>query len=56
MPSQTLCVRVPDSLLQKFHSHINQHGLTITKGLLSATAAYVGDHERLPLVVRVSRG
>ncbi len=53
MPSQKLCVRVPDTLLQKFHSYLKQHDLTITEGMLAAMAAYVGDKDAMPLTERV---
>jgi antitoxin component of RelBE/YafQ-DinJ toxin-antitoxin module len=55
MESRRLSVRVPDPLLARLESYLDQQGLTVTEGVLAAIASYVGDHERLPLVERVSR-
>ncbi|WLT40612.1 hypothetical protein NON20_25600 (plasmid) [Synechocystis sp. B12] len=42
-------------MLNQLQSHLDQQGLTVTEGVLAAIASYVGNHERLPLVERVSR-
>lgn len=55
MESRRLSIRVPDPLLNQLQSYLDQQGLTVTEGFLAAIASYVGDHERLPLVERVSR-
>lgn len=55
MESKRLTIRVPDPLLDRLESHLDQQGLTVTEGVLAAIASYVGDNERLPLVERVSR-
>ncbi|MFN9174650.1 MAG: hypothetical protein ACK58N_09095 [Synechocystis sp.] len=55
MESKRLTIRVPDPLLDRLESHLDQQGLTVTEGVLAAIASYVGDTERLPLVERVSR-
>jgi hypothetical protein len=55
MESRRLSIRVPDPLLDRLESHLDQQGLTVTEGVLAAIASYVGDNERLPLIERVSR-
>jgi hypothetical protein len=55
MESRRLSIRVPDPLLGRLESYLDQQGLTVTEGILAAIASYVGDNDSLPLVERVRR-
>lgn len=52
MKSRRLSIRVPDPLLGRLESYLDQQGLTVTEGVL---ASYVGQNERLPFLAWIGR-